>query len=180
MHGSVLQFVARCLRPIEVRGQNVIELGAYDVNGSVRPLVLRYEPASYVGVDQFPGPGVDVVLDATALDEFMQHNLQPHSFGVVISTEMLEHAQNWQAAVEVMGALLQPGGTLILTARGPGFVHHNPPDYWRFTADDALLIARHLGLIVMEIEDDPQVPGFFLKAKKPNGLAFAVERAPAG
>ena len=49
----------------EIKGKKIIEVGAYDVNGSLRPIIESWaEPAEYIGVDIVRGPGVDVVCMA--------------------------------------------------------------------------------------------------------------------
>lgn len=168
MHGSVQAWVPVNLTEDEVRDGVVLEVGAYDVNGSVRPFIERYEPASYTGTDMQPGPRVDRVVDAADL---------AGTFGVdyadvVISTEMLEHAEDWQAAVRGMLEVLRPGGVLLLTARGPGFPYHDHPgDYWRFTVETMSAILELAGLDVLTVQSDPDPasPGVFAKARKPAG-----------
>lgn len=165
MHESVIQFVSGCLYRNEVEGKSVLEVGSYNVNGSVRGLVMAYQPASYLGIDIAEGPGVDKVCPVT--DHYQVHDL-------VISTEMLEHAQNWQGSLRAMCD--NTGETLILTARGPGFPYHNPPDYWRFRPHDLTRAVEYFGLKVVLCGGDPQVPGVFLKAVRP-GL-INVGQAP--
>ncbi|MDB0050250.1 hypothetical protein N9F31_02215, partial [Pseudomonadales bacterium] len=43
----------------------VLEIGSYDVNGSIRSL---FNAQNYVGVDLVEGPGVDVVAGGQSLD----------------------------------------------------------------------------------------------------------------
>src|SRR6516165_3057768 len=110
MHPSALAFVTVALTGSEVRSKTVIEAGAFDVNGSARPWVESLGPASYLGTDMRPGPRVDVVCQAAML---------PARFGagtahVVISTEMLEHAADWQSAMGGLIGVLAPGGVLVL------------------------------------------------------------------
>jgi hypothetical protein len=161
-----MQFVASVLYRNEVEGKSVLEVGSYNVNGSVRGLVMAYNPASYLGIDICEGPGVDKIHDISkGLDE---------KFQLVISTEMLEHAEYWQSSLSnIVEATLD---TLILTARGPGFPRHNPPDYWRFRPHDLTRAVECLGLRVVLCVADPQVPGVFLKAVRPGFIE--VPRAP--
>ena len=55
-----IDFIRAEIKTVSLAGIRVLEVGAYDVNGSVRDLV-RGGAATYVGVDIVPGPGVDVV-----------------------------------------------------------------------------------------------------------------------
>jgi hypothetical protein len=133
-------------------------------------------PARYVGVDLAPGPNVDVVCAAEHLPDECLADL-------VVSCEMLEHAENWKDAFRRMCALA--GETLVLTCRGPGFPFHNPPDHWRFMPSDLAAAARLCGMKPVACEPDPQVPGVFLKAIRIPGaqvtqgpIEYDVARAP--
>src|SRR6266540_260255 len=164
MHGSVLGFFAYgALQHAEVAGKDVLEVGALDVNGTVRPMVEARRPASYLGVDVVDGPGVDQVCDATALVS----TFGPDAFDVVVSTEMLEHAEDWRAAVTNMAGVLRPGGVLVWTTRSPGFAYHHPPDRWRYTQHAMAGIVSALGREPIALMDDPEFPGVFCKARKP-------------
>lgn len=134
MHATALIFACASLPRSAVAGKHVLEVGSYNVNGSVRPFVIANAPASYIGVDQSPQYGfVDLVLSA----EQLVNHFGESTFDVVISTEMLEHTENWRTVIDEMKSVLRPGGLLVLTCRGPGFPRHNfPHDYWRFTVDD--------------------------------------------
>lgn len=186
MHPSAYAFASTALTAKQVRGKRVVEAGACDVNGSVRGAVEALGPASYAGTDMLPGPGVDLVCEAGDLAA----ELGDDSADVVISTEMLEHAEDWRGAMAGIARVLAPGGLLVLTARGPGFPYHGyPGDFWRFTTGQMDGIAAACGLEVIRCEPDPDPasPGVFLLARKPakgwdgagmaDGLA-AVEPGP--
>lgn len=165
MHPSAYAFAATALWEGEVAGKRVVEAGAYDYNGSVRGV---YEPlaASYAGTDVQPGPGVDLVCPA----EKLPAELGEATADIVISTEMLEHAEDWRAAVAGMVTVLAPGGLLLLTTRSAGFPFHpHPGDFHRFSLDHADGIAEACGLEVRRLEPDPEAPGVFLLAAKPDG-----------
>lgn len=140
----------------------VLEVGSYDVNGSVRELYPSSIAKSYVGVDIAPGPGVDVVWPAERLVE--RFGLE--SFDVVVSTEMLEHVADWRLAVAQMKLVLRRGGRLILTTRSPGFgLHGFPADFWRFTPHDMRVIFADLDDVCIEA-DAPESPGVFVSGRK--------------
>jgi hypothetical protein len=162
MHESVLAWVAERLTSDDVKGLDVLEVGSYDVNGSVRPIVMALEPASYVGVDQSAGPGVDVVCEAADLTErFAPRDL-------VISTEMLEHVVDWQSTIVQLVNVVARAGLLVLTTRSPGFPYHPYPiDTWRYTAEAMRHILDACGLDDCEVVPDPQAPGVFATARKP-------------
>jgi SAM-dependent methyltransferase len=188
MHPSAYAFAATALAEADVKGGRVVEAGGLNVNGSAREAIEKMGPASYLSTDMRDGAGVDQVCDAGCLAE----ELGRGAADVVISTEMLEHAGDWRAAVTGMTELLAPDGLLLLTARGPGFpLHGYPEDHWRFTVDTmtAILGACALEILRCEPDPDPASPGVLALARKPagwrrprdlDGLLLGIELAPAG
>ncbi len=162
-HTSVLAWAPTVLPAAVVAGRRVLEVGSYDVNGSVRPIVVAGGPASYLGVDAQLGPGVDRVVDCARLvDELGEQ------FDIVISTEMLEHVVDWSTSIAQLVEAVAPGGLLVLTTRGPGFPHHPfPIDTWRYTVDGMAAILAACGLVDVLAVADPQAPGVFATAHKP-------------
>ena len=148
-----------------VTGARVLEVGSYDINGSVRPYVESLKPAIYIGVDISDGPSVDVVVDCEDLTAVVGDR----SWDVVICTEMLEHVPNWRTCMRELVSAVSPGGYLLLTTRSPGFPYHGfPGDYWRFTRQQMFDILYGLGLDVITIDDDhPDTPGVLAFARKP-------------
>ena len=143
MHATALDFVTRALSVEDVEGLRVLEVGSYDVNGSVRPYVESLRPAEYLGIDQSEGPRVDRVMDC--LD--MVDELGAETFDVVISTEMLEHVRNWQASIEALIDMVRLDGLLVITTRSPGFPYHAyPEDHWRYTVEQMRQIIEGAGL----------------------------------
>jgi SAM-dependent methyltransferase len=116
MHPPVYEYVADA---VAAHGPfaTVVEIGARDVNGSVRPL---FGDCEYVGIDIRPGPGVDVVADA---ESFVTADAD-----CVVCTEVLEHAPNAEAICRNALSWLRPGGVFIVTAAGPGRRPHSAID----------------------------------------------------
>lgn len=161
-HRSVLAFVMTRISATDIAGKKVLEVGSLDVNGSTRGMMELLEPASYIGVDIRPGPKVDRICAASELVT----TFGAESFDVVVSTEMLEHAEDWRGAVSNMKRVLTPGGLLLCTTRSPGFpLHDHPGDYWRFTRQDALEIFSDME--ELEVVEDPMAPGILVRARKP-------------
>ena len=161
------EFVARWLDPDEITDKDVLEVGARDVNGSVRPLIEKHKPNRYVGVDIEKGKRVDYVCDAVNLVE----EFGAASFDMLVSTEMLEHVPDWRAVVSNFKRVLRPGGVLYLTTRSPGFPYHGyPADFWRFTTEDMEAIFSEFEIVT--VEGDPSEPGVFVKARKPRRRKF--------
>lgn len=157
-----MEFVERRCAQLDLSGKRVLEVGAYDVNGSVRGAVSRWQPSEYVGVDVVPGPGVDLTCDVTNL----ARRLGECSFDVVISTEMLEHVRDWRSAVANLKAVLRPGGDLLLTTRSRGFHFHGyPADFWRFEISDMKVIFEDMSLLALE-SDRAESPGVLVHAQR--------------
>lgn len=176
MHPSAMAFACSALTEKDVRGKIVIEAGAVNVNGSVRDHVMSLRPASYTGTDARTGPGVDLVCDAAHLLDLLGRA------GVVISTEMLEHAKDWQAAMRGLVDAVADGGVLVLTTRSAGFPYHpHPEDYHRFSVESMAQILDGAGLTVerCEADPDPASPGVFAKACKPAGWAWPDDAGEA-
>jgi len=162
VHHSVMVFGIEVLAAADIRSKSVLEVGSMDVNGSLRAHVVALGPASYVGVDFMAGAGVDVICDASHLEQHFGKEI----FDAVISTEMLEHAEDWRGAVLAMKTVLRPGGIFLLTARGPGFpLHGYPHDWHRFTAHDFQRMFADFEICFLK--NDPQFPGVLLLARKP-------------
>lgn len=170
MDQCVMDFGRARLTATDVRDRRVIEVGSMNINGSLRGHVETLRPAAYIGVDFMPGAGVDIVCDASNLVEYFG----AESFGVVISTEMLEHAKDWRAAVEAMKRVLLPNGVLLLTARSPGFqLHGYPHDWHRFTKNDMTRIFADFQ--ISALEDDREAPGVMIYARKPSSAYIAID-----
>lgn len=162
MHGSVYGFLETHASTTDIAGKRLLEVGALDVNGSPRRVLEPLGPAEYVGVDIRRGPKVDQICGAAELVV----TFGSESFDVVVSTEMLEHAEDWRGAISNMKRVLVPGGLLLITTRSPGFPQHDHPgDYWRFTKEDAFEIFSDMKELV--VIEDPLAPGIFVKARKP-------------
>jgi SAM-dependent methyltransferase len=165
MHNTAMVFIETVLSCHPVAGKDVLEVGSYNVNGSVRDWVERQGPASYYGVDLQPQARyVDEVLSASDLVARFGQN----AFDAVICAELLEHAEDWKGVVQNLKGVLKPGGLLVLTCRGPGFPRHDfPGDHWRFTTDEVRRIFADSEVIALL--SDPE-PGVLLAARKTDQL----------
>lgn len=116
MHPAAYQWVAEHATREPV---TVLDIGGRDINGSPR----RLFPAAttYLVVDMLPGPGVDVVADATSWRA-------DRAFDVVVCTEVFEHAAVWRQLCQAAYEQLAPGGLFITTMAGPGRAVHSALD----------------------------------------------------
>jgi SAM-dependent methyltransferase len=113
MHQQAFRYIERRAAHV-ARGANVLEIGSYNVNGSVRPLFGR----KYHGIDVREGPGVDEAIKAQDFDG-------KGAFDVVVTTETLEHDDDPEGLIAAAWKALKPGGVLLLTAAGPERAPHN-------------------------------------------------------
>ena len=106
----------------------VVDIGAQDVNGSLRetcPLTFKY-----IGVDFQNGKGVDIVLKDPYKLPF-----EDQSIDIVVSSSCFEHSEMfWLSFLEIM-RILKPAGLFYLNAPSDGGVHKFPVDCWRFYPD---------------------------------------------
>jgi SAM-dependent methyltransferase len=160
-----IMFGVKNLKSTEVRGRNIVEIGACEVNGSLRPILESYAPASYVGVDIAEGVGVDIICDA----ERVLERLEKERFDIVISTEVIEHTRDWKRVISNIKNLCAPEGTILITTRSLGFHYHAYPyDFWRYETEDMKEIFSDCEIV--SLEKDPGDPGVFLKVRKPAGF----------
>lgn len=106
----------------------VIDIGAQDVNGSLRSVCPAH--LKFIGVDFVQGRGVDIVLDDPYRLPF-----EDASVDVVVSSSCFEHSELfWVLFLEIMRVLKTPG-LFYLNAPSNGTFHRYPVDCWRFYPD---------------------------------------------
>jgi SAM-dependent methyltransferase len=93
----------------------VLEVGSWDVTGSVRPL---FRSCDYIGVDVASGKCVDVVAAGQDLA------YATGTFDVAISCECFEHNPFWLETFLNMVRMLRPGGLFVFTCAGIGRGEH--------------------------------------------------------
>jgi SAM-dependent methyltransferase len=144
-----------------VAGKDVLEVGSFDGNGTLRRDVVGLEPARYVGVDLKQGAGVDEICAVEGIED----RFGSDAFDLVISTEMLEHVADWRVAVAKMKAVLRPDGLILITTRSIGYPYHaEPRDYWRYEPEDIEAIFGDFRILALE--RDPSMPGVFLLGRR--------------
>ena len=110
--------------------QIVVEIGSYDVNGSLRTCALA--TMIYLGLDMSPGPSVDIVVDPTE-----PLPLRNDFADIVLSSSQMEHDPFFWNTFAEMARITKPGGVIYTSAPSNGSYHRYPSDHWRFYPDCA-------------------------------------------
>jgi len=113
----------------------VLDIGAQDVNGSLREVCPTN--GRYVAVDFVEGKGVDVVLKDPYKLPFDDGCAE-----IVVSSSCLEHSEMfWVLFLEIL-RVLKPSGLFYLNAPANGAFHRYPVDCWRFYPDSGNALAK--------------------------------------
>ena len=137
----------------------VLEVGAYDVNGTIRDL---FPQDGYVGLDIREGPGVDMVADIINPPKILLER-----FNTVVCCETLEHISKFWVAMEKMYDALLPGGLFIGTWVFVCHIHEHPEDYWRCTPAGFRFLLEDVGFVDVQIDTQGDGPvGVFAVARK--------------
>ncbi len=113
----------------------ILELGSYDINGSLR----SHAPATaeYVGLDLEAGPGVDFVVEAGK-----PWPVQDDYFDLVLASSVFEHDPMFWVTFLQMIRKARKGGYIYVSAPSNGSVHRHPQDSWRFYPDSGVALVR--------------------------------------
>jgi len=172
MHASSMENMKRCIDWYLPAGpQQVVDLGAMDVNGSYRSLVP--DGAAYLGLDLAPGPGVDRVM----ADPY--HIPQADgSVDVILSGQMLEHCAHFWRVFQEVARVLKPGGLAFVIAPSAGPIHRYPVDCYRFYPDAYQAVADWAGLRLVHCWLDDRGPWRDLVGVFQKGGALKEVTAP--
>jgi SAM-dependent methyltransferase len=84
--------------------------------------------SSYTTLDIEKSFGCDITLDARFMPEICDE-----SFDCVFCSGVLEHIDDYLAALKEISRILKIGGILLLGLPFRQAIHSSPHDYWRFT-----------------------------------------------
>ena len=84
MHDTAYEIGGKFLKLYGRAGQTILDLGSYNVNGTLKDFQPR--DSFYVGADLASGMGVDVVVSSALALPFA-----PGSFDIILSTSAFEH-----------------------------------------------------------------------------------------
>jgi SAM-dependent methyltransferase len=158
VHIEAMTFLAQQIqRGTSPAPANVLELGSRDINGS--PRILFPPSVRYVGMDIWPGEGVDIVHDCA---EPITPLLGDERFALIICAEVLEHAPRWADIVHHAADALTPDGVLLLTMatdpRQPHSALHGcalePGEYYGNVPPDALAVILGRRFATVQLHTD--------------------------
>jgi len=117
-HVSQQKFIAeiRDRFPDFFKFPKLLEVGSYDVNGSIRSIIQN--TSQHIGLDVAPGKGVDLVVGGQEFDGPSNH------FDVVISSECFEHNPYWLETFINMIRMCKHNGIVIFTCATTGRAEH--------------------------------------------------------
>ena len=124
----------------------ILDVGAYDVNGTHRPAM---PPAwTYIGSDIRPGPNVDIV-------QASPYVIQDEGgvFDAVLCSATLEHVGRPWRLVPEMARMLCPQGYLFVGVPWRWERHEHPADYWRILCGGLVILFEDAGLDTVEVYD---------------------------
>lgn len=163
MHFEAYQAVGRMVEASGLRldGGTLLglDIGGRDVNGTAR--AWFGEDTAWHGLDIRPGPGVDIVADATTW------TAPTALWDVTLSTECLEHVEEWPGIVYAASTALDPHGPQLAFftaasigrgAHGASGEHTPPEGEWYGNVDPADLtreLERWFGEVHVEYNPHP-------------------------
>jgi SAM-dependent methyltransferase len=135
MHDTAYEIGRRFLEIYGRPSSTIVEIGACDVNGTLRDFCPQ--GAHYIGLDLLPGPSVNVVTGADA-----PLPLRSRCADIVIASSTFEHDTFfWETFLE-LARILKSGGILYLNVPSNGEYHRYPADNWRFYPDSGKALER--------------------------------------
>jgi 2-polyprenyl-3-methyl-5-hydroxy-6-metoxy-1,4-benzoquinol methylase len=161
MTPQIKQTVVEFIKKYKLDLHSVLEVGAMDVNGSVRQDFIKHaNTLHYLGIDREPGRGVDLVREVSEITG---------GYEAVVCLEVLEHDPKFWETMQHIKDRIKPGGFLFISTPTIGFPYHGyPKDYYRFTEDayrDVLLHDMDI-FELRKIKDDVGQPGIIALARK--------------
>jgi SAM-dependent methyltransferase len=129
MHKSAYEIGAKFLeRYLSPEMGRVLEVGAFDVNGSLKD--FKPKNCEWVGVDLEPGKGVDIVIERSNRLPF-----DDNAFDLVVATSVFEHDPTFWLTFNEMIRVVKPAGFVYICAPSNGWIHRYPMDVYRFYPD---------------------------------------------
>jgi SAM-dependent methyltransferase len=160
MHNSALRIGGKFFANYFTQGKKeILEIGAYDVNGTLR--LKQPIGSNWTGVDIENGPGVDLVVKPAEKLPF-----DDNSFDLVVATSVFEHDPAFWKTLREMARVVREDGVLFISAPSNGMVHRFPLDCFRFYPDACVSFLD----IIREVKPNSAISESFVGAQDHEGL----------
>jgi len=148
MHDTALEHCSLFFKAYyqQSTGLKIVEIGAQDVNGSLR--AVAGPGNTYIGVDFVEGADV-VLTDPYSLP------FDSDSVDVCLCSSCFEHSEFFWLLFNEIIRILKPQGLFFLNAPSNGEFHRYPVDCWRFFPDSGVALqnwARRSGYKTVLLE----------------------------
>lgn len=143
-----------------IEGMRVLEIGSREVTGKSFDR-SKFNKATYIGFDYYPGDNVDVVGDVHKLSSYFDED---EKFDLIYTSACFEHfAMPWIVAEEI-SKLLKVGGHIFVETHFSFSSHERPWHFFQFS-DMALklLFNKGLGFECLETGMSNPIVGRFSK-----------------
>lgn len=117
MHTAAREYFKKMSQDVDA-DVDIVEFGSLDINGGIKDLFIA---SKYVGIDIAPGPGVDIVSDASEWTPDMAYDL-------VLCAEVFEHTERWPEICANAFRSLKSGGRFIGSCASIGRGPHSAID----------------------------------------------------
>lgn len=149
MTPQIQKWVKTTARNFIAKPGRVLEIGALNVNGTVRQFFGDAD--SYIGTDMEAGPNVDIVVNNSELLKHFDTDGSLLQFNTIIACEVLEHDKQFWHTVVMMKTLLKTGGHLIITTPSFGFPEHRYPRHYVNFGKDAYTDIFFEGMEILDL-----------------------------
>jgi 2-polyprenyl-3-methyl-5-hydroxy-6-metoxy-1,4-benzoquinol methylase len=127
-----IEKTAKLLTP----GSEILDVGAG--RGDFKPIFAGH---SYLGLDIYPYPEIDLAVDLIQECPFKEN-----SFDLIVLANVIEHIYDYRAIMARAAGLVKPGGRILVTVPFMLKLHQEPVDYHRYTRYALAQLAADLGL----------------------------------
>lgn len=117
------------------KGLTIVDIGAQDVNGSLRSVAP--EGNTYIGVDMISGNGVDIVISDPYTLPFSNNSVD-----IVVCSSCFEHCEFFWIVFNEIQRILKDTGLFYMNVPSNGLFHRYPVDCWRFYPDAGIALQK--------------------------------------
>lgn len=150
MHFEVENFISnvKFKFPSFFYAKKVLECGSLNINGSIRKY---FRHCDYTGIDICKGNDVDIVIKVSQY-------LKEEMYDVVVSTEMLEHDEEFAMSMRNMYKNLKSGGLLMITCAGMKRAEHGTTR--TSPADSPMTNDHYRNIFLEDVEEHLPIENF--------------------